>query len=509
MLFNKGKKEKSSYPAINLPTDIRMRCSDKEEALAFLKEAEGKWIYVKYCYQRDNINGNVYTKFKIRNLHVDGDICIYGEDDEDRLVFSWDEIEQFEITPIKDEILIKIPYMNIYIKKYQPLISVLNDLPVLDKHIIVTEGKTDWKLLKAAFESLKEQGEYTNLDISFLEYEDDLEMGEDKLRKVRDYNAIFQNAKLRIFIFDADIKEINQEHSGDEYRYWGNNVYSFVLPIPQFRQSTPLISIENYFTDEDIKTADAQGRRLYLAGEFDKTGRHKINREIITLANKAEENHIIDDKVYIINDMNIGRKDVFDYEPKRNIALSKSNFAKNILDKQDNFGQVNFDNFRLVFDIIEKIMHQYYSSKNLGEEVSKGVYIEQTEDDFENMFMNVRLSNGSAYQLKRSGMIMQEIRCLKEELLLKLGIEKENGEFVDISIPVKYSDRLLCFLENKINNRYNRIYLQVFDENKEPIRSCELFKGEDANAILERALLQIADVFPREGKDFEERSYMV
>ena len=494
MLFKKKRKEMNRRPMINLPTDIRMRCSNKEEALTFLRESVGKWIYIKYCYQSDNTIGSVYTKFKIRNIQEYEDIYIYGEEDEDRLVLSWNEIERIEITPLKDEIFIKISYMNIYIKKYQPLISILNELPILDKHIIVTEGKTDWKLLKAAFETLRLQGKYTNLDISFLEYEDELEMGEDKLRKVRDYNAIFQNAKLRIFIFDADIKEINQEHSGGEYRYWGNNVYSLVLPIPQFRKSTPLISIENYFSDDEIKTTDEQGRRLYLAGEFDKkTGRHNEDSKIITLVNKDAANQIIDNKVYIISDISIERKDVFKYEPKKNIALSKSNFAQNILDKKNKFGQIKFDNFELVFDIIEKIMHHYYDSKDLGVEVSEGVYIEQTENDFENMFVRVAIHNDSSHQLKKSGVIMQEILCSRDGLLLDLMIETEDRDFVNVAVSIKYSDKLICFLENKINNRYNRIYLQVFDENGKQIKSCELFSGEDANAILKKTLLRIAN----------------
>ena len=298
MLFRrkKMKTEENCNLVMNKATDIRMLLSNKEEARKFIRETEGKWIYIKFNYQGDNSISGVYTKLKVRNIEELDTIYIYGEEDKDRLTISWNEIMQIEMTPANDEMLIKIPKVDIYIKKYQPIINSINSLPVIDKHIIVTEGKTDWKILKAALAYFNAEGRYLNLDISFLENDGEIEVGNKTLQKIRDYNAIFHNNKLRIFIFDPDVKEIIEEHKDDSksYKYWKNNVYSFILPIPKFREDTPLISIENYFSDEDIKTIDDQGRRLYMAGEFDKeTGRHKEDKEIITLASISDiDNHI-------------------------------------------------------------------------------------------------------------------------------------------------------------------------------------------------------------------------
>ena len=45
------------------------------------------------------------------------------------------------------------------------------------KPLIVTEGKTDWKHMKVAFQRLQSQGYYEGFDIEFREYEEEIEMG--------------------------------------------------------------------------------------------------------------------------------------------------------------------------------------------------------------------------------------------------------------------------------------------------------------------------------------------
>lgn len=41
-----------------------------------------------------------------------------------------------------------------------------------------------------------------------------------------------------------------------------------------------------------------------------------------------------------------------------NLALSKMQFAENILHKEDGFDKMNFDNFRLIFDVVKKILDE-------------------------------------------------------------------------------------------------------------------------------------------------------
>ena len=60
----------------------------------------------------------------------------------------------------------------------------------------------------------------------------------------------------RVFVFDRDnekiLKEINED--GKLYKNWNNNIYSFSIPIPNFREENALISIEHLYSDEVIKT---------------------------------------------------------------------------------------------------------------------------------------------------------------------------------------------------------------------------------------------------------------
>lgn len=80
-----------------------------------------------------------------------------------------------------------------------------------------------------------------------------------------------------IFIADADVKEIRNSlgQKDAQYRSWGNNVYSFILPVPEIRQATPEICIEHYYSDNQIKMELKCGgikRRLYMGCEFDTDG---------------------------------------------------------------------------------------------------------------------------------------------------------------------------------------------------------------------------------------------
>ena len=137
------------------------------------------------------------------------------------------------------------------------------------KTLIITEGATDWRHIKAAIhalsqiESTKELCE--NLDIEFLEFDPKnssdsdslikLEMGNTTLsRMCEEYAKIKQQRKL-IFIADCDDKDTNKKLGGDgPYKNWGNNVYSIILPIPEHRKTTPDICIEHYYSDDEIKT---------------------------------------------------------------------------------------------------------------------------------------------------------------------------------------------------------------------------------------------------------------
>ena len=56
-----------------------------------------------------------------------------------------------------------------------------------------------------------------------------------------------------------------------EYHRFANRIYAFALPVPHNRAETDQISIEHYFTDNEIKT-EIDGKRLFLGNEFYPTG---------------------------------------------------------------------------------------------------------------------------------------------------------------------------------------------------------------------------------------------
>ncbi|WP_440604598.1 AAA family ATPase [Bacillus sp. GB_SG_008] len=220
------------------------------------------------------------------------------------------------------------------------------------KHLVITEGKTDWKHLSSALNKFQEDGQMTEDNFEFYEFEDEIDMGSSNLLNLCTSLSKLKNDMKIIAVFDRDETNIINKvsiNNGENSKKWGNNVYSFTLPIPNHRTLTPNICIEHYYTDEDIKLEDLHSRRLYMGNEFSSTfGLHSNSDKICKLKNKCGENsiQIIDSGVCSINDENT------------NIALSKNNFAQYIYDRTEPFNNVNFESFRPVFGIIQEIINE-------------------------------------------------------------------------------------------------------------------------------------------------------
>ena len=90
------------------------------------------------------------------------------------------------------------------------------------KSLIITEGKTDWKHMKHTLKIFKSQNEFVDLDIHFLEYEDD-SLNEAKLGKLLEDLAKVPNRSKIIGIFDNDTL-IEQKYLKPQCL--GNNVYA-------------------------------------------------------------------------------------------------------------------------------------------------------------------------------------------------------------------------------------------------------------------------------------------
>ncbi|MFE6167819.1 AAA family ATPase [Viridibacillus arvi] len=224
-----------------------------------------------------------------------------------------------------------------------------NKIEETPKHLVITEGKTDWKHLEKAYQKINED-QLTDERFQFLQYEDDIEMGSSHLLTLcKSLSKVNNNYKV-IAIFDRDEANIVKQASdsnGTDYKSWGNNVYSFVLPVPPHRLETPDIAIEHYYTDDEIKLEDTDKRRLYMGNEFSsKSGISLHKDKICLLKNKCvnESIQIIDSSVFVISNED------------ENIALSKNKFANNIYNDIEPFDKVNHENFIPVFEIINKII---------------------------------------------------------------------------------------------------------------------------------------------------------
>jgi hypothetical protein len=206
-----------------------------------------------------------------------------------------------------------------------------------EKPLVVTEGATDWKHIKAALFALKKDDKnndiFENLEFDFLEYEPKnskveyplkLEMSNSHLLTMcENYAKIPQKRKI-IFIADNDDDKYTVKFGKYEndlnYMNWGNNVFSLTLPVPEIRKDTPGICIEHLYTDDEIMTefvdTDGVKRRLYIGKEFDSSG---IGEGYFC----KDQNSCGDDKINIIDGTEKRRVSPLKKDSKENLALDK------------------------------------------------------------------------------------------------------------------------------------------------------------------------------------------
>lgn len=246
--------------------------------------------------------------------------------------------------------------------------KIIQDINTDEKAIIITEGHTDWKHLKAAYNALKSNDNYKELfeglSFEFLEYGPNdkykLDMGNDALCTLCESISKLPQNKKYIFIADRDVPRINNKmsDSNSEYKNWGNNVFSFILPVPSHRKETQDICIEHLYTDNEItlewkNQEDGINHRLFFANEFDKNGKGKKINFFCT------KKHICGkDNITIIDGSNDATIIDFNNNSDINYALSKSKFADLILNKEPPFDHMNFDNFISIFKIIKDIINE-------------------------------------------------------------------------------------------------------------------------------------------------------
>ncbi|WP_415715485.1 reverse transcriptase domain-containing protein [Maridesulfovibrio sp.] len=206
--------------------------------------------------------------------------------------------------------------------------------------VVFTEGRTDRIHLAAALMRLQKQGLFKDLKLIFYSWPW-LEGGDTAVIKM------CKSAKYRKFsnipsiaIFDRDI---NKSENFDN-KLHGNNLWSVILPIPEHRTGwDKSISIEHYYCDKTLFHEDEEGRRLYIASEFDKTTlKHKKLPDIRIPKNHNKKDHTVLNKVLDASNANI--------------CLTKVNFAKMVAQEICTLDPIDTESFIPLFKHIENLI---------------------------------------------------------------------------------------------------------------------------------------------------------
>lgn len=239
-----------------------------------------------------------------------------------------------------------------------------------DKALIITEGATDWKHFKAAYEALKLDSRYSTwintLEFEFLEYEPKnsksqsncmLQMSCSELRTMcKNYSYTSHDRKI-IFIADNDdITTKKDLGPTSEYVSWGNNVYSFCLPVPAFR-TTEGICVEHLYKDEELKKEviiKGVPRRIYLGNEFNENGfMERVDGELMYC---SDRNACGPNKLSVIDGSDKKKVLKAPGNDGINYALPKMDFANLVLEKKEPFDNMDFSSFVPIFEMIRNIL---------------------------------------------------------------------------------------------------------------------------------------------------------
>jgi RNA-directed DNA polymerase len=214
---------------------------------------------------------------------------------------------------------------------------------VTDEIHIYTEGVTDSKHFQAALRAFQKRDEFKGLNLVF---RNSKKTGSSGLKALCENLSETLQKHLTICIFDRDERAIINEMGGSpgNYRDHTNNVFSLIIPTPEFRDANDLICIEHLYRDAQIYISDVQGRRLYSKDEFDSLGCHKTDAHLFCRISK--QSLIYDDQV-------------INLQEKKNVALPKNKFADYMSTGAPPFSNIDFNGFRGTFALIVEIAASY------------------------------------------------------------------------------------------------------------------------------------------------------
>ncbi len=234
---------------------------------------------------------------------------------------------------------------NTYADRYNKLLS---EVQKDKKPLIVTEGKTDVKHLRAASVRLG----INDLDIDYFDI-GNLQWGDSHLENmINQLSKIKQKRKI-IGVFDRDSEKYTTfaTDGSSSYKNFGNNVFAFAIPLVNESEYGNKISIEHYYHREDLLSKDSNNRRLFLGDEFFDSGNSKDGQyqtRTGKIQNKIAVNGIIDEKVFCKDDL----------EQTNSVACSKDSFADAVLRCDEYTKCFTFDSFNAIFDVIRQIISE-------------------------------------------------------------------------------------------------------------------------------------------------------
>lgn len=212
---------------------------------------------------------------------------------------------------------------------------------------VITEGKTDWRHIEAARRALG-----VDIPVGYPTTDDSL--GDTALLQVCERLGKFgpPNANKVIAVFDRDNRQVLSKLQArgdlDSFQRWGNNVYSLVLPKPPHRANYNNISVELLYTETDLRTANASGKRLHFDNELKTEVLPDGQVRYVPVApaqSKELDKRPFDGKAELIVD-----------DSGQQVGLSKARFAKLVYDSTGPLGSLDMSGFAPVFQIIKDIM---------------------------------------------------------------------------------------------------------------------------------------------------------
>lgn len=203
---------------------------------------------------------------------------------------------------------------------------------------LFTEGESDLRHIAAAKRFFEVRGEFTELafDLS----DQGAQHGADRLLEHCRALAVTQQPTPCVCLFDTDQQRTLRQAVGrGGWKNWGNGVAAVALVPPPWRDPTKPVCIEMLYPGEILERSDAQGRRVFLLEEFDRSSGHHSSRKYTTP--NPQNRHLV-------------REVVHEIATGASVALSKMDFAESVESSTPPFSDIDFEGFRPTFEAIRE-----------------------------------------------------------------------------------------------------------------------------------------------------------